>query len=375
MPPTGPRRLTLALAGLVTVLGLVLAVALWQRGTAEHPVTFDEPVASPTASAAPVAATPSPAATPVRSPVTIAFGGDVHFEGVLASRLRQDPATALGPIGQTLSAADLAMVNLETAVTDRGTPATKQYVFRAPATAFTALRSAGVDVATMANNHGMDYGQVGLRDSLAAARAAAFPLVGVGENSAAAFAPYIATVRGQRIALLGATQVLDTATIPDWTATPDHPGLASAKDPAALLAAVRAARTQADTVVVYLHWGRELAQCPSADQQRLAAELAAAGADVVVGSHAHVLQGSGWLGSTYVAYGLGNFAFYAAGSGPNTSTGVLTLTLQGRSVTDATWTPARIAGGVPTPLHGPAADAATKSWESLRSCTGLTERR
>jgi poly-gamma-glutamate synthesis protein (capsule biosynthesis protein) len=373
MPPIGPRRLTLALACLVTVLGLVLAVAVWQRGTAEHPVTFAEPVATPTVTAAAPTAAP-PAASPTPSAVTIAFGGDVHFEGVLASRLRQDPASALGPIARNLSAADLAMVNVETAITDRGTPAPKQYVFRAPAAAFTALRSAGVDVATMANNHGMDYGQVGLLDSLTAAKEAAFPLVGVGDSSATAFAPYVATVRGQRIALLGATQVLDTEVIPDWTAAPHHPGLASAKDPAALLAAVRAARAQADTVIVYLHWGRELAQCPSSDQKRLAEQLVAAGADAIVGSHAHVLQGAGWLGSAYVAFGLGNFAFYASGSGPTTNTGVLTLTVQGRSVIHADWTPARIAGGVPVPLHGTSADEAVQGWNSLRGCTGLTAR-
>ena len=70
------------------------------------------------------------------------------------------------------------MVNLETAITERGSPEAKEFHFRAPATAFGALRSAGVDVATMANNHAADYGGVGLADTLGAIRSTRFPTIG-----------------------------------------------------------------------------------------------------------------------------------------------------------------------------------------------------
>src|SRR5205807_7799611 len=113
-------------------------------------------------------------------------GGDAHFAGADGIRLAADPATAIGPMVSVLRGTDLVMVNLETAITSRGTAAKKQYVFRAPATAFTALRDAGIDVATMANNHGEDYGPVGLQDSLAAAAAAHFPVVGIGQDADAA---------------------------------------------------------------------------------------------------------------------------------------------------------------------------------------------
>ncbi len=89
----------------------------------------------------------------------------------------------------TLAQADLAVVNLETAVTDGGTAQPKQYVFRAPPSAFDALENGGVDVATMANNHGMDYGVQGLRDSLAAARKARFPVIGIGLDDDQAYKP------------------------------------------------------------------------------------------------------------------------------------------------------------------------------------------
>jgi poly-gamma-glutamate synthesis protein (capsule biosynthesis protein) len=262
------------------------------------------------------------------------------------------------------------MVNLETAVTERGAPQPKQYTFRAPASAFTALRAAGVDVVTMANNHGMDYGLTGLRDSLAAARAARFPVVGIGLDEAAAFRPYRVTVKGDRLAIVAATQVIDDNLVSSWTAGPGKPGLASAKDVDRLVAAVRAARVGADTVVVYLHYGRELATCPTGDQRDIANRLIAAGADIVVGSHAHVLLGGGWHGRAYVDYGLGNFVFYSSG-GATAESGVLELTVAGRAVTKATWLPATLEGGVPIRLTGESAAVARRDWVDLRSCTGL----
>jgi hypothetical protein len=106
--------------------------------------------------------------------ITLAFAGDVNFAG-RTRLLLADPATAFGPITAVLRSADFAAVNLETAVTSGGTPQPKTYHFRAPAAAFTALRDAGIDLVTMANNHVLDYGPAGLADTLAAARAARFP--------------------------------------------------------------------------------------------------------------------------------------------------------------------------------------------------------
>jgi poly-gamma-glutamate synthesis protein (capsule biosynthesis protein) len=303
--------------------------------------------------------------------VTLAFGGDVHFEGVIRGRLERDPETAFGPIASVLRRADLAMVNLETAITTRGSAQSKSFTFRAPPTAFQALKSAGVDVVTMANNHGMDYGLVGLEDSIDAAQQAHFPVVGIGRDADHAFRPYRVTVNGQRIAIIGATQVLDGSLASAWTAGDGKPGLASAYLVDRLLATVRAARRTADTVVVDLHWGKELSRCPIERQRELAPKLVKAGADVVVGSHAHVLLGGGYLGPAYVDYGLGNFVFYASG-GAAAQSGVLTLTARGRAVTKSTWTPAVISGGIPIPMDGSSADSALANWKDLRGCTGLS---
>lgn len=348
-------------------VAVAAALAACSAAQSETPQPQSKEVAedSPSATAKP---------TPTRKPYTIAFGGDVHFEGFLRSRLNT-PRTAMGPIASVLRRADLAMINLETAITDGGTRAPgKQYTFRAPASAFTALKAAGVDVVSMANNHGMDYMETGLADSLAASKRAKYPVVGVGRNDTEAYRPYRKVVNGNRVSIIGATQVLDDHLIAAWTATPDKPGLASAKDEARLLRAVRQARRNSDTVIVHLHWGTEMQKCPNPAQLSLAPKLVKAGADVVVGGHAHILLGSGYLGRAYVSYGLGNFVFYNSNPATTGRTGVLTLTINGRRVLKDTWTPATIQGGVPVPMTGSARTQAVADWKALRSCTGLSTR-
>ena len=306
---------------------------------------------------------------PAKEPYTIAFGGDVHFEGALRHRLDASPDTALGPVADRLSEADLAMVNLETAVTGGGTPAPgKQFRFRAPASAFDALEAAGVDTATVANNHGMDFGPDGLEDTLSNAEAAGFPLVGAGRDEDGAYAPHTVELGGDTVALLGATDVLDAHLMERWTARDDRPGLASAKNDMQdrLVRAVSEAADAADAVVVYLHWGLEGDHCPLPHAPELARRLLEAGADAVVGGHAHVLSPGGYAPGGYVHYGLGNFVFYNH-NGPTAQSGVLTLTLQDGEVIGDDWAPARLEGGIPIPYEGDAADTAVAQWEELRT--------
>lgn len=352
------------------LLALILAsgcAAGGTMGTATQPKTEKAAKRTPLAEDAPSSHRP---AAPAK-PVTVAFGGDVHFEDEIAVRLQEDPQTTLGPVSAVLRSADVSMVNLESAISSGGSAAAKTYTFRAPPAALRALDAAGVDVATMANNHGMDYGLAGLRDSLSAARQNDFPLVGIGRNAAQAYAPWIVEVNGQRLAFLGATQVIDTAFIDEWTAGPGKPGLASAKKVDRLAAAVRAVRPKVDTVVVYLHWGQSLEPCPLPRQRHLARTLIDAGADVLVGTHAHRLLAGGSLRGAYVHYGLGNFVWYNPDP-PGGDTGVLTLTVRGRKVSEATWTPAVISGGIPHILSGSEARQERAEWRGLRDCTDLS---
>ena len=305
--------------------------------------------------------------------VTIAFGGDVNYDGALRNRLATDPDTMLDGVRPVLAAADLTVVNLETSIGSGGERQSKQFTFQAPPSAFDALRAAGVDVIGMANNHAVDFGTEGLRQTLAAIDSSGAPVVGIGADDAAAFRPRVVTVRGQRIAVIAATEVIDSNLVTAWTATATHPGVASAKRVDRLVSAVNDARSRADTVVVFLHWGTEKEHCPDADQRALAPTLVDAGADVIVGGHAHRVQGGGYLGHAFVEYGLGNFQF-RADSAEGRETGVLTVTVAGRRVDGAVWSPAQVgADALPRLLSGTAARAAQDRWVDYRACAKLAD--
>jgi poly-gamma-glutamate capsule biosynthesis protein CapA/YwtB (metallophosphatase superfamily) len=355
------------------VAAAVLSATLGGCGTAPAP-TWSASSATSTPTGAPGAAgsataSAGPSATPSRASrdITLAVAGDVHFTGRTAPLLNH-PETAFGSIAGVLRGTDLTVLNLETAITTRGTEQPKEYHFRAPATAFDALRAAGVDAVSFANNHVLDYGQVGLADTLAAAQAARFPYFGIGVDADAAWAPLVLTVASTRIAFVGVSQVHALAS--SWVATGDRPGEANAINTTRTLAAVRAARAQADVVIVFMHWGTEGDGCPNAEQKSLAKKVADAGADIILGAHAHVLQGSGWLGRTYVAYGMGNFLWY--GTSRDTKTGVLKLTLHPDAPLSAQFLPAVVSStGQPVLLTGSVKSRAEKNFANLRSCTGL----
>jgi len=297
------------------------------------------------------------------------FAGDVHFAD-RTLKLLADPATAFGPVSNILKSADVSMVNLETSVTDRGTPEPKTFHFRAPATAFDAVAAAGVDVVTVANNHALDYGRVGLDDTLTAAGAAHMPIVGAGQNADQAYKAWVTTVKGVRIAFIGMSQIAELSA--SWAATDSRSGIAMAFDTKRAVAAVQAARSQADVVVVYLHWGQEYSDCPTGQMKTLAKTLAEAGATMLVGTHAHVLVGDGWQGKTFVSFGLSNFLWWLNDAGSN-DTGVLRVTLTGTAITKTEFVPAYIdrTTGQPIPSTGSEAARILAKQTALRPCTGL----
>lgn len=323
-------------------------------------------------------ATTSVAVEPTRTgQVTLALGGDVHFEGNVASLLR--PGGTLGPISRTLRAADIAMVNLETPVTDAVRRDPKElerpadrYHFRTGPRALDVLADSGVDVVSVANNHAGDYGWAGLADTLEAGERSGVAMVGAGRDEAEAHAAHVVEVDGLEVAFLAADSVQREGSSTVWEAGEDHPGIASVRGggSAGLVASVEAESERGRLVVVYLHWGKEYESCPTQSQRLLARDLVDAGADVVVGSHSHVLSGAGWSGDALVDYGLGNLAWY---HDRQPATGVLSVTLDADGVVGKEWTPARTSpvDGRPVPLTGAARTAAVADWRGRRDCTGL----
>ena len=309
----------------------------------------------------------------------MAFGGDVHFEDYLRPVAR-DPH-GLDELRSSLGAADLAMVNLETAVTERGTKIGKEFHFRAPASALTTISNAGVDAVSMANNHGVDYGPVGLEDTLAVKRDSPIPVVGIGADEDEAFAPAYLSAKGLKVAVFGVSQVYEM-TLARYSAGPGKGGIASSMPTTRIRKAVATAAARADVVVVFLHWGTDYQRCPDHLSVDTARVLEEAGADIIVGGHSHRVNGAGWLGRAYVDYGLGNFVWWRSRE-PDARSGVLTLSVdvaaakgtrrtKASVVRRAVWTPMLIgADGIPRQAGAAGSARLLGLWKQSRACTGL----
>ena len=281
--------------------------------------------------------------------------GDVMLGRLVGTIARQK---GLGyPFAQAreLLGGDLTLGNLESPLTDRASPL-RPGPYRLPAsTAFAApLREAGFDVLSLANNHALDVGPQGLEDAATALRSVGVAPLGAGPTSAVAAQPFITTTSGLRVALFAFNDVGDPEDSADegraaW-------GRAWLNDDA--LAQLRAARPNADAMIVFVHWGREYAAQPTERQRAWAAKLVAAGADLILGAHPHVLQpvepiASG-IRKGVVAFSLGNFLFDQSGR-PETSTGAaLRVLLDKNGVALVAAAPFAIVAGQarPLPLEG-----------------------
>lgn len=215
-------------------------------------------------------------------------------------------------VADRLQVADYTVGNFESAMGTVGEPAPKHYPFRSPPEAAASLALAGFDLVSLANNHGEDYGPDALIQALELLQAQNVAAIGAGPNDAAAHAAHIAEVNGLKLGFLGYVHVPVEATtnfdVQTWTATADAPGLAWG-DPQRIRGDVAALRSQVDLVIVLLHSGYEYIEEPSEPQVLAAKAAVDAGADLVIGHHAHILQGIERYNGGVIAYGLGNFVF------------------------------------------------------------------
>lgn len=298
------------------------------------------PAALITDEAPPTAPDPDPPPEPQSRAWRLFAVGDVKLD-----RTEERGVDPFAHVHPPLSAAHVAIVNAEMTIATGGQPAEKEFVFRAPPAAASRMAAAGIDVASLANNHALDYGVDALLESVVHLRAAGVGAVGAGEDADSAYAPWSAEpVPGVRLAVIGASYVLGSPR----EAAGLGPGLASAYDRRRLLAAVRSAAADHDVVVVTVHWGVEREACPEARQRDLGAALVAAGATVVLGHHPHVLQPIEAGDGTLVAYSLGNFVFDYR-TGPAGNTVVLDLEFDGTVLKGHTAHPHTLATGIPRP--------------------------
>ncbi|MCL1806088.1 MAG: CapA family protein [Oscillospiraceae bacterium] len=242
-----------------------------------------------------------------RYAVTVALGGDVMLAGTLGGLLKKHGSDAvISPeLAEVFRNADIAMVNLESAVSTLGKPwPEKLYTFRAEPFVLDFLRDdLGVDVVSVANNHTVDYGYDAFLDTLERLDGHGIGYTGGGKNLTEAAKPYVVDAGGVSVAFLAAISFSRTY----WSAQADSPGLLFAYDPALLLEAVEEARELYDYVIVYMHWGLEYENEPTSAQVSLARKLIDAGADAVIGSHSHCIQSFEMYNGKPIAYSLGNF--------------------------------------------------------------------
>jgi len=266
---------------------------------------------------------------------TIAMVGDIFLQEALPQRADLAVVTAL------LQSAEIAFGNLETPVSERGTPIDKWINMRMPPALLSEVVDMGFDIVTLANNHMWDFGEVAFFDTLGHLGEQGLPYVGAGADLDEAWRPEFIPVGDITVAFLGAASTLG----PGSAAAAGRPGVAPIQvsesyhlDPPASLeqpgsapyvctrawredvgraaAAIEAARAEADFVVLALHWGvppfwRPRFQDGLADYQiQVGHALIEAGADVIVGHHPHSLQAVEVHRGKPIFYSLGNFVFH-----------------------------------------------------------------
>lgn len=239
--------------------------------------------------------------------ITIALAGDAMLGRGVAAHIATTGAQDLvsEDVREYLAAADLAVVNLECCISDRGRPwqaAGKRFHFRAPPAAAEALAGLGVGCVTLANNHALDFGYAGLSDTCEQLARAGIAVAGAGADLAQARAPARLEAGGQRVAVLSVT---DQA--PGYAAGQGRPGVAQADlaggTPHWLTGEIAALDGQCDVVLVMPHWGPNLAASPLPYLRMAARALVDAGATVVAGHSAHLFHGV----AGRVLYDLGDF--------------------------------------------------------------------
>lgn len=239
-------------------------------------------------------------------PIRIVFVGDIMMDRGVRTNVHRHGNNDYGTLFEHtayLYDSDIAFGNLEGPVGTGGRRAGSKFSFRMDTASLTALRNAGFDIVSFANNHVGDYSRDAFMESLRHLQENNILYTGAGETYAQASAPTISTVRGTRVGFLGVSDVG-----PNWlVATERTPGILLASDPR-LSEIIAIAKSQTDILIVSFHWGMEYSPA-NARQEKLAHSAIDAGADIVLGHHPHVMQKVETYKNKPIFYSLGNFIF------------------------------------------------------------------
>ena len=258
----------------------------------------------------PETVTPAPTVEPT---TTLLLTGDIIparcTEAAISSR-GSDWTLPFQPMHDTLAAADITIGSLDSTISGAVVPTGCIETFSLGGVAAVAdgLRYAGYDVIAHAANHIKDCGAAScgdqsMLDTATNLRTAGIQSAGSGANLAEALRPVVVERNGVYFAFLAYDDIAAYYHATEVTAG------SAPMDPATIAADVANARKVANVVIVMPHWGVEYTADPSERQREFARAAAAAGADLVIGNHPHWVQAHEQIGTTFVAYALGNFVF------------------------------------------------------------------
>lgn len=248
-------------------------------------------------------------AEPEMEPIHMLFAGDVYLpEGMQEKYLKEGISAVADPaLVEKLTGADLFIINQEFPFGTTGEPMEdKQFTFRLHPQYVSVEQDLGVDLVTLANNHVLDFGRSPLSETLSTLNQAGIAYVGAGADLDEASACKTFTIGDKTIGFLGASRVIPVA---EWNAGSGVSGVFTTYDPANLIEEIKKAKENCDFVVVYVHWGIERNTMPEEYQRNLGRMYIDAGADAVIGSHPHVVQGVEYYNHKPIVYSLGNFIF------------------------------------------------------------------
>lgn len=248
--------------------------------------------------------------------ITLVFGGDLLFDDSYAilstykSRGGQITDGFSQELVDYMRSADVCMMNNEFTYTTGGTPTPgKQYTFRSNPSNVSILNEMGVDLVSLANNHAYDYGEVSIKDTMETLRNAQIAYVGAGYNKEEAMKPVYYIINDTRIAIVSATQIEQLDNPDTKGATENSAGVFRCWNDDSVLDVLRMAKENSDFVIFYVHWGTESTTELNWGQTDYVKKYVEAGADVIIGDHAHVLQKIDLVEGTPVIYSVGNFWF------------------------------------------------------------------
>ncbi len=284
---------------------------------------------------------------PERDTVTFTFAGDVLLDENYAvmSTYRANGSVLENCIDpellEIMQGSDVFMINNEFPYTNRGTPlANKTFTFRADPANVQILKDMGVDIVSLANNHASDYGEISLLDTLDTLEGAGIPYVGAGRDLEEASKVVFYQKGDMKIGVVSATEVERMATPDTKGATENTPGTFRCFQNDDLEEVIREAKKECDFLIVVVHWGTESTDELDWSQPGQAADFTAAGADVVIGAHPHVLQEIAYVNDVPVFYSLGNYWF----NSKTQDSCLVTLEIGDEGLVSAKFIPCRTSG-------------------------------